>query len=85
MSAYCGLTNRYLDGVIDDAPAKQGAFTPGNHLEITNGSILTGAQRPDYVLLFAWAFAEEIKKRNAAYLELGGRFIAPLPEVRILG
>jgi SAM-dependent methyltransferase len=85
LSAYCGIGRQYLDGVVDDAPAKQGAFTPGNHLPIIDSSILNTPDRPDYALLFAWAFAEEIRKRNRAYLERGGRFIVPLPEVSILG
>jgi methylation protein EvaC len=84
MSAYCGLDRRYLDGVVDDAPAKQGAFTPGNHIEIMPSTILAGPGRPDYALLFAWAFAEEIRKRNGAFIEAGGKFIVPLPAVRVL-
>jgi hypothetical protein len=35
-------------------------------------------------LLFAWAFAEEIRKRNTAFIEAGGKFIVPLPTVRVL-
>jgi methylation protein EvaC len=85
MSAYCGLSDTYLNAVVDDAPAKQGAFTPGNHLQIVDSSILRGPHRPDYALLFAWTFADEIAKRNPDYLSSGGKFIVPLPEVRIIG
>jgi SAM-dependent methyltransferase len=84
MSAYCGLDRRYLDAVIDDAPAKQGAFTPGNHIQIIDSSILKSPARPDYSLLFAWAFADEIRKRNQDYIAAGGKFIVPLPQVRVL-
>ena len=28
---YCGIDNRYLDYVVDDAPAKHGFYTPGNY------------------------------------------------------
>ncbi len=83
--SYCGLTKEHLDFVIDDAPAKQGAFTPGNHLPIRDSSILSSQKsRPDYCLLLAWSFAPEIKKRNSAYLAHGGKFITPLPLVKIL-
>lgn len=81
---YCGLDKTYLDYVIDDAPAKQGAFTPGTHLEIKSSEVLSERNRPDYVVLFAWSFVDEIKKKNKAFLESGGKFLVPLPNVRIL-
>ncbi len=84
MSAYCGLTKDYLSAVVDDAPAKQGAYTPGNHIKIQNSSLLKGDSRPDYVLLFAWSFAKEIIAKNQDYLDRGGKFIVPLPEVKVI-
>mgnify|MGYP001597650755 CR=1 FL=1 len=80
---YCGLAP-YLDYVIDDAPAKQGAYTPGTHLLIRDGSILQTKDRPDYILLFAWSFWNEIQEKNKKYVDSGGKFINPLPEVRVI-
>lgn len=80
---YCGLTNDFLEYVIDDAPAKQGAYTPGTNLPIVPSNILRSKDKPDFVILFAWSFFEEIKKRNKKYLEKGGKFIVPLPKVHI--
>lgn len=83
--AYCGIDRTHLDYVIDDAPAKEGAYTPGNHLPICNSVILNDRQcRPDYCLLLAWSFAPEIIARNAKYIAWGGKFIVPLPKVKIL-
>lgn len=82
---YCGLDSRYLEYVIDDAPAKHGAYSPGTHLKITPSSALLGRMRPDYVVLFAWPFIDEIKRKNIEYLKNGGKFIIPLPKVRIVG
>jgi methylation protein EvaC len=38
---------------------------------------------PDYILIFAWAFYEEIAAKCESYLDENGRFIVPLPDVRI--
>ncbi len=80
---YCGLDSRHLDFMIDDAPAKAGYFTPGSHLEIFPSKVLEGANPPDYLLVFAWSFFEEIRRRNLHYLERGGRMILPLPDVSV--
>lgn len=79
---YCGIDDRYIDFMIDDAPAKQGLYTPGSHLLIKNNQALMET-KPQYMLLFAWAFFDEIARKSEAYLEAGGRIIVPLPDVRI--
>lgn len=81
---YCGIGKNFLDYIIDDAPAKQGAYTPGNHLKIVPSSILGTSKKPDYIVLFAWPFWKEIKKRNKIYIKNGGKFIVPLPQVKII-
>lgn len=81
---YCNLDNVYLDYVIDDAPAKQNTYVPGTHLKIVNSKILVTKEKVDYVILFAWSFLKEIKKRNSTFLKNGGKFIIPLPEVKII-
>lgn len=81
---YCGLTKEIIDYVVDDAPAKHGKFAPGTHHLIYPSSMLDGKKRPDYVILFAWPFIDEIKKRKKDYLKNGGKFIVPLPRVKIV-
>ena len=83
---YCGIDGRYLDFVVDDAPAKHGFLMPGTHCEIKPWTYVEGmAKKPDYALVFAWPFIEEVKKRRADYLKNGGQFIVPLPEVKVFG
>lgn len=80
---FCQIDNSLLDYMVDDAPAKTGFYTPGSHLQIKSKIPLVD-QRPDFVVVFAWTFLREIYLRNLDYLKLGGRFIVPLPEVKVL-
>jgi len=84
MIQYCEIDHSYLDYMIDDAPAKTDFYTPGSHFKIFSSDILNKSNPPDYLLLFAWSFLEEIAERNKEYLDCGGRMIVPLPEVKIL-
>ena len=81
--SYCGINADHLDYVVDDAPAKHGFYTPGNHLEIMPWDLAVAEKAPDYVVLFAWSFFNEVVKRRQDYLDLGGKFIVPLPEVSV--
>jgi hypothetical protein len=83
MIQYCGINRDHLDYIIDDAPAKVGYFTPISHFEIFPSSILDRDDPPDYLLIFAWSFFDEIRKRNESYLAKGGRMILPLPKLSI--
>jgi hypothetical protein len=80
---YCGIDHSYLEYMIDDAPAKAGYYTPGSHFLIQPSAILEQPDPPDYLLLFAWSFLDEVAARCTRYLKAGDRLIVPLPEVRI--
>ena len=57
---------------------------PGTHLKIVSSKILFSKDPPDYVLLFAWPWLRDIMEKNMNYLQSGGSFIVPLPEVRVI-
>lgn len=80
---YCGIGQDLISYMIDDAPAKQGYFTPGTHLEIFPSSILLEKKPPDYIVVFAFSFFDEILKKNKDYIDSGGRMILPIPNVKI--
>ena len=84
MANYCKLNVKKMKFVIDDAPAKIGNYLPGTHQEIISSEILRSDKGPDYVILFAWSFANEIVNKNKEYLKSGGKFIIPLPNPRII-
>jgi SAM-dependent methyltransferase len=81
---YCGIDHRHMDYMIDDAPAKLGFYTPGSHFLIQPRSVLRRVPPPDYLIIFAWSFFNEIAQKCADYLGGGGRMIVPLPNVQIL-
>jgi hypothetical protein len=72
-----------LAWIADRSPLKQGRVTPGSHIPVVAPDRLL-SDRPDAVLLLAWNFAEEILSQQREYLDAGGRFILPVPEVRFL-
>lgn len=79
-----GIGPEILDYIVDDNPLKQGLYSPGYHLPIVPSSYLyNGAQKPDYLLILAWNFAEPIMDNHRAFRDGGGRFIVPLPELVI--
>lgn len=80
---FFGIGKELLDFVVDRSTVKQGRFTPGTRLPIYPPERLLEVM-PDYVLLLTWNFAEEILAQQGEYIKQGGRFIVPIPSVRVI-
>ena len=79
---YCGIGGDLIDYIAEvEGSAKIGRFTPGTHIPVVGEGRLIEEQ-PDYALLLAWNWKDQIKKslRDKGYKN---RFIIPLPEVVI--
>lgn len=75
---YCGIDTTLVPYTVDKNPLKVGRLTPGMHIPVKSVDTLL-SERPDYVLVLAWNFTDEIIQQQAAYREEGGRFIIPVP------
>lgn len=83
------LTNYYdipantIDYIIDDASAKQNKFSPGKHIKIVPSLPDLAHCTHDYMIIFAWNFADSIMNmvRIKGYK---GKFVIPFPTVKVI-
>lgn len=79
---YCGIRTDFLDFTVDRNPYKHGKFLPGTHIPIFPPEHLSAA-RPDYVFILPWNLKDEIMKQLSFIREWGGKFIVPIPELKV--
>jgi hypothetical protein len=80
---YCAIGTELVPYTVDRNALKVGTLTPGMHIPVLDVETLLERQ-PDYVLILAWNFAEEIMRQQQAYRDRGGKFIVPIPTPRVV-
>jgi len=81
---YCNFDNTLIPKAADRNPDKWGKFTLGTNIPIISEE-QARKEKPDYFLILPWHFLKGFLKREMEYLKQGGKFIVPLPEVRVIG
>jgi len=79
---FCGIRTDFIDYTVDRNTYKQGKFLPGTHIPILTPDNIRKT-KPDYVFILPWNFKDEIMEQQAYIREWGGKFIVPIPEVKV--
>jgi hypothetical protein len=74
----------YFEYIVDDNKAKHGQYSPGLHIPVFSTDKIY-SDKPDYVLMLAWQHQDIICDRHSKFIENGGKFIVPLPNVCVVG
>ena len=80
---YCGISKNSIMFIVDRNKHKQGLFLPGTHIVIKNPKEVKNA-KPDYILILPWNLKDEVMQQMDFIKEWGGKFVIPIPEVRII-
>jgi len=80
---YCGVGPELLAFTVDRSPHKQGRFLPGRQIPIFAPERIF-AERPDYVFILPWNLQDEIIDQMQGVRDWGGRFVVPIPELRVI-
>lgn len=81
---YYGIGPDLLMFLADRNPLKHGRLSPGMHIPVVSPDEIA-AQAPDYLLILAWNFGDEIMAQQEAFRARGGKFILPIPVPRVVG
>jgi hypothetical protein len=80
---YCGFNESLIPAIAEVNPEKFGSFTPGSNIPIISENEAK-KMKPDYFLVFPWHFKHNILEREKSFINQGGKFIFPLPEIEIV-
>lgn len=76
-----GLGASDIEFIIDKSPWKHGKEMPVTGIPILPVERLR-SDPPDVMVILAWNFANEIISENSDFIDAGGTFLVPVPELR---
>ena len=79
---YCDITPDLVPAIADRNKDKWGSHTIGTNIPIISEED-SRRQNPAYFLVLPWHFITEMKKRESDFLKRGGKFLLPMPDVRL--
>jgi C-methyltransferase C-terminal domain/Putative zinc binding domain len=80
---FCGISSKHLPFIAEVNEQKFGCFTPGTNIPIISEKD-AHEMNPDYFFVLPWHFKNSILERETKFIEKGGKFIFPLPEIEIV-
>ena len=81
---YYGINENLLPAIAERQKQKVGLLTVGSWIPIISEKEMR-KRKPDYLLVLPWQFIHEFVNREKDFLKRGGKFIVPLPKVKIIG
>jgi len=80
---YFGLTPKLIDCIFDRNPDKEGKKAVGSLIPVTSPDNI-GKYNPDYQLVLIWHIFKGVGEDEKNFVKNGGKFILPLPEIKII-
>jgi hypothetical protein len=80
---YCGLNHEDFLAISDSANQKKGKLLPGIMVRVST-DIEMLEQAPDYILILAWNFKEEIISNLKEIFPPKTKYIIPIPKVEVI-
>lgn len=82
MLYYLGLGDS-VNYLLDDNRDRHGLFSPGYGIPVRSSKEIY-ERRPDCIIVLAWRYADIIIKKHKKYIDDGGKFVIPLPELKVI-
>lgn len=79
---YCGIMTDFIDYTVDRNPHKQGKLLPGSRIPVYPPEKIMET-RPDYVFILPWNLKDEIMEQMKEIRTWGGKFVVPIPEIKV--
>ena len=80
---FCGIDSELIKYTVDMNHHKQGMYLPGSHILIKKPNEIAKI-KPDYVLILPWNLKNEIMNQLKDIHKWGGKFVIPIPKVRVI-